>query len=607
MFKSIYIFFIALLPSLGFTQGLVEFSNYGAVVYTQKGAVITVQGTFVNGTDTSGGIVYNDGTIEVTGNLVNKGASVFTTYTDSTSTDRAVKFIGDSTQIIIGNMNTPGTASFYNLVVDQASPTDTVSLDTSIAITGSLVFGTNTTTTTYNPSSTGTDYNNKGLITTYSGNGEYVLSVQNGDADAIAGYAPMTINGNPSNAYILTSGIRGSANGGLQRQISSATAYNFPIGTNGHGFNGVRLTFDSIPSGGGLVTGKFNDGSDNPTGSVGYLSQLCIGCTANYPSPNNSGYNQYFTVNPCNDNNPQWVILNDAILNHGYWSFESAGNDQSYKYFIETFPNTYTALGSMSDDWRTLKYGASYGTNPSGASVNWTPAIDSIASTNELLTYTLNTGNCYTGSGVPGGSYTGFGHFTMKMGEDGAALPVTLVALNAQPQASDINVTWTTDIEINNQGFNVERSTDGMNFTNIGWVEGHDNSTVQNNYSLLDENVVPNTLYYYRLNQVDNNGNHTLSQIVSAMVTGATSFYISDPIPNPAYANSTIHISSGVSQTVNVRLVNMIGQVLTERSINVESGNSDISFNVQNLATGTYSAVLTVGEKSFSKLIIVSR
>jgi hypothetical protein len=259
------------------------------------------------------------------------------------------------------------------------------------------------------------------------------------------------------------------------RQVSNATGYDYPIGTIEHGFNAVRMNFATIPAGGGLVKGKFNDGTDNPSGDVGSMSQACIGCTATTIADNN-GYNRYFTNNSCDNNGPQWVVLEDGIQNHGYWSFASSDNNQNYSYSIEVFPNSFSMQGNNTDSWRTLKYSASYGNNPSAAGVNWSTYVDSVSTPNDLLQYTRNTGSCYTGQGVPGGIYTGFGQFSMKKSKSNNALPVKMIYVTATPQDSHISLDWATAIEINNSGFEVERSTDGANFTKMGFVAGNNNS-----------------------------------------------------------------------------------------------------------------------------------
>lgn len=603
--NKLYFILFAVLPAFGFSQS--AFNNWGGQVYVQKGALLEIKGDFNNQNKGSEyGSVQNDGIIEVSGNFINSAGSTFTVYNDNTSTDRAVKFIGSGTQSISGSMSTTGSSSFYNLVVDKVNATDEVQMQTNVAVEGSLVFGTSTITTTYNPSNLYTDNEKKGLVATFDTTSEYLLNITDGNTDAIAGYPAMVMNGAPATGYVLTSGIRGSSNGGLQREVATATPYEYPIGTAAHGFNAIRMNFTSVPAGGGLVMGKFNDGSDNPSGAVGTIQQQCIGCTGQNSSPGNNGYNQYFSSNPCNNDAPQWVVLQDAVTNHGYWSFGSADNNQAYTYSIEAFPNSYTAsTAGPNDIWRTLKYNSSYGFNPSAAGVTWNTYIDSVAHASDLLEYSLNTGSCYTGNGVPGGIYSGFGQFALKKSDNGDALPVKLMYVNATPAGQQINVTWQTALEINNNGFEVERSTDGVNYTNIGFVQGHDNSTVAQNYNYPDNTAEPNVVYYYRLNQIDNNGNSELSYVVSAEVTGAAALTVSEPMPNPASMSSHILLNSTVAMNIDVKIYSVMGQLVSDMPLAINAGDNTVNLELASLNSGNYNAVIEAGGKSFTKSFII--
>ena len=589
----------ALLPLATFSQLI----NKGGDIYTQKGALIHQQGAFINGNGaTANGSIKNDGIIEVDGDFENAANATFGVHTNAASTDRVVKFTGNGTQAIKGNMSS-ANSSFYNLVIDKALATDAVEMQTSVNVDGSLVFGTSTTTAAYTPSALYTNNNQKGLIKTYTDTAEYTLAVTNGDVNAIAGYSSLVINGAPTTAYVLTKGTRGSANGGLQRNITSATSYVFPIGTATNGFNAVRINFSNIPAGGGNVIGKFNDGTDGANGAAGTIALQYDAYNGNgYVNP---GYNRYFAANPCNNNAPQWLILEDAIVDHGYWSFASNANNRDYKYMVETFPNSFNNSGITSlDVIRTVKYDGAYGFNPSAAT--WNNFIDSVSTINDLLTYSKNAG-CYTEAGIPGGIYTGLAHFSLKGARTSNALPVELLSLKAEPKQSTIEVSWATALELNNRGFEVKRSEDGVNFTTIGWVDGNNNSTVERSYAFTDNHVQANTVYYYRLNQIDNDGAHTESYIVSAAINGgANNVVVSDPMPNPAHNASSLVVTASVSQPVTVKLFDMIGQIVSTDAFTLQAGDNTLSMNIQNFAAGTYNAVLYTADKTFSKKLIVS-
>ena len=583
---------IALIPT--FVAAQFEFNNQGDI-YLQKGAMIHVQGEFTN----DRGIVLNDGIIEVDGDFNNKAGSAFAIGNDNSSKERAVKFTGNGTQAIKGDMT---NASFYNLVIDKASATDAVEMQTNVNVDGSLVFGSNTTAATYATANTYSNNNQKGLIQTYSGANEFVLSVRNGNNDAVAGYATMNINGAPTTAYIVTKGTRGTNTGGFERNVNSATAYDFPIGTEENGYNAVRMNFSHIPANGGMVKGKFNDGTDNASGYAGFMTQECKNCTAENTAANNNGYNRYFAANPCKNNQAQSISLENNVTDHGYWSFSADANSNAYEYMVETFPNSFTHEGAGNDIMRTVKYDAAFGYNPSNES--WNQFVESVANVNDLLEYSRNTGTCYNGTGIPGGKYTGITtHFAMRSGK---AQPVEIVFIKAEPKQNNIEVSWATALEINNHGFEVKRSTDGVNFTTIGWVEGNGNSITEKNYLFVDNTADANTVYFYQLNQLDFDGASAKTNIVSAEIVKGISFSISELMPNPAYNASQLVITSGVAQDISVRMIDMIGQVVSNVVYPIHTGVNAISLDISLFASGSYHAVVTADGKSISKKLIVT-
>lgn len=563
-----------------------------------------MQGGVVNDTVNGGGAILNDGTMELTGNFENKKGAQFKVYNNAASTERVVKFIGNGTQLIKGDWSRSASASFYNLVLDKADASDSVEIQTAVTVDGSLVFGSANITTTYNPPDFYHNNNQKGLLKTYNDTlGEFVLHINNGNPDAIAGYPALQIDGAPTTGFILTKGNRGSADGGLQRTIASATSYVFPIGTAAKGFNAVRLNFTQIP-GNGSVMAKFCNGSSNPTGFVGALSPYCSGCDATNHS-DNQGYNHYFESNPCNAGAPQWVILDHTAQNHGYWSFESTNS--GYQYDMEAFPNSFPDdMDNRQGAWRIIKHEDEYGADPSLASVDWTPEIESlVASPADLTAFTRNMG-CYTGDGVPGGAYTDFSHFTMGMAQSGSALPVKLLFVKADPLGKHrIRVSWATALEINNAGFEVLRSTDGINFTKVGWVQGHDNSTVTQNYTFDDRVENDNQVYYYRLKQLDNDQQFEYSKVVQVkLAAGETVFNL---YPNPTSNNLYIDVMNPAGE-ITVRIYGLSGQMMYENIYPVEQDGSSQTVAVRAssvLPVGTYLLQVSSNGAAYRSKIIL--
>jgi len=84
-------------------------------------------------------------------------------------------------------------------------------------------------------------------------------------------------------------------------------------------------------------------------------------------------------------------------------------------------------------------------------------------------------------------------------------LPVELVRFNAKQNGVNVDLSWATTSENNNDRFVVEYSIDGMNFSSIGEVKGQGNSTVLTNYTFVHQGATTSgtDVLYYRLRQVD--------------------------------------------------------------------------------------------------------
>jgi hypothetical protein len=496
-----------------------------------------------------------------------------------------------------------------------------VQLLSNVNVDGSLVFGSTTTgANSYTPTSASTITNNgnQGLIQTFNGSTDYELYVSNPSVNAVEGYPSLVISGSPANSYIQNRGTIGAGTGGFSRAVNTTGAYSssnkyvFPLGTATHGFNGVSLAFTSLSS--TKVRGMFVNG---PIGSaVGYVTQMCSGCSNQYPAPDNNGLNIIFgnsgttnaawPNNPCDPGHQQWVVLEDGILSHGYWSFTgTSSNDQ---YVIEAFPNGFTELGNSTDTWRTMIYGGSTSMSFDPTNQSWNSGLWNPIDPYDILRYTRNANSgCYSGTGVPGGTYKGYGHFAMKKAFSSNALPVEMVNLSAEAVNNTfIRVAWSTDLEINNRGFVVERSTDGNNFDSIGWVNGHGNSTVINDYSFDDLKVAPEVVYYYRLKQIDYNSHSAYTGMVSAEITGTEQFLVSEFIPNPSHDLSKIIISTSTQQAVEVNLYNSIGQLISRQSVQLSVGENSIDFKVGVLASSAYSAIINCGNKVYTRKLIVT-
>ena len=165
-------------------------------------------------------------------------------------------------------------------------------------------------------------------------------------------------------------------------------------------------------------------------------------------------------------------------------------------------------------------------------------------------------------------------------------MPVNFTSFYISKSAENIQLNWSTDKEINNSHFDVERSFNGIDWKKIAVVFGSGNSNNVNNYNYNDKNV-SNPVVYYRLRQVDIDGRFIYSSIKTIRAGEAVSavrIYGSEK-------NVVIDLNTSVKNNLVVSVVNANGQVITRQSFSNPSYK--INLNLQNATSGTYIVQVT--------------
>jgi hypothetical protein len=186
--------------------------------------------------------------------------------------------------------------------------------------------------------------------------------------------------------------------------------------------------------------------------------------------------------------------------------------------------------------------------------------------------------------------------------------PVEDLFLTAKPKVSSILLQWHTTQEVNNAGFELQRSLDGTHFVALTWVEGNGTTYDPHDYAYEDNAVQFNTKYYYRLKQVDFDGTFTYSNVVEAILVKQNETTIAI-YPNPT--SNTLHmmISTTKSQPIEVILYDVAGKRLASNVYQVEKGAQtlDLSSLVQTLAVGTYYLQIHTENEQFIHHLVVTQ
>lgn len=357
------------------------------------------------------------------------------------------------------------------------------------------------------------------------------------------------------------------SSGILSRNISATSTYVFPIGNNVAGYRRFDVLMTNLgATGTNFLDGKLINGSP---GTINFHKLYSTGFNGTYPSACTPG------------SNAQYVDF-ECMATH-YWNF-SGPSDYRFTTLAHALPCTPSGNGPR----RVIK-------SPAGSGF-WTNNIETVVGT---LTDQLCINSDWTASAsaIPGGTYQGFGDFGIA-GTFGSPLPVELISLTATPINNEfIRLNWQTASESDNAGFEIQRSTDGIIWENIGWIDGHGNSTQIQSYQLDDYDVAPTVLYYYRLKQVDYSGAFKISSVVSAKINGID-IKVSDVFPSPGNSTQSLPVFLPVNTTITISCMNVLGQEIWDKKFAGVSGNQNILLD-DVFAKGLYILQIQIGSEYF--------
>ncbi len=189
------------------------------------------------------------------------------------------------------------------------------------------------------------------------------------------------------------------------------------------------------------------------------------------------------------------------------------------------------------------------------------------------------TGNC--GSAL---AISSFSPFTLGSSSEFNPMPVELLNFDARRSGiRQVDLSWETATEVNNDFFVVERSADRNNWEHLLQVPGVGNSSVVQTYQAVD--TLPGSgINYYRLQQVDQDGQYSYSRIRS--VTFEELEKRVQLYPNPTTGHLTIEGEK--AELAEVSIWNALGQEVTSQVDILERGDTRIVIDLADLAVGVY-------------------
>ncbi len=177
-----------------------------------------------------------------------------------------------------------------------------------------------------------------------------------------------------------------------------------------------------------------------------------------------------------------------------------------------------------------------------------------------------------------------------------APLPIeVLEPLSARLEGRQVRLAWATAMEHNNKGFGLQRSKDGLTWTEIGWVEGQGTTSVAKEYRVVDS-APKEGINYYRYEQVDYDGHGTFSNVVSVPYESLDKEM--RLAPNPAVGEVAI-LTTSADKIDHVVIRTLAGK--TVKTFGVGANHLDVS----GLQSGAYVVFIQIGGVVVEKMLMV--
>ena len=190
----------------------------------------------------------------------------------------------------------------------------------------------------------------------------------------------------------------------------------------------------------------------------------------------------------------------------------------------------------------------------------------------------------------PGGSTAATSSFENNYNIDfgfsnNSILSLSKLALTASQVNNDIKLQWQTTNEMNVNRYTVERSTDGKQFTPVvsALSKGNGNFVYQATDNIAE---ITSSIFYYRIKELDINGNVHYSATVSLNSKLVTKFTVT---PNPFVSFIQVQTSADKTETATLRIINSGGQIIYSKNTQLVQGQNSFTIDgLGNAAKGLY-------------------
>ena len=215
------------------------------------------------------------------------------------------------------------------------------------------------------------------------------------------------------------------------------------------------------------------------------------------------------------------------------------------------------------------------------------------------------TGNTTSGTVTSNGAVSNFSPFTLASTSANNPLPIELLLFEAHLSDEQVELQWATESERNNDYFEIQKSANGVSFETVLTANGQEYSNSRIDYYEVDYEPYSGKSYY-RLKQVDINGNSNYSNIVPVFNETSHSFVSVCPNPVSDLEETKIRIHGARGQEILLVLRDVSGKEFYSKASIMDQDDQLIAFPYdQNIPPGVYLITATTLDEIYSQKIII--
>ncbi len=197
--------------------------------------------------------------------------------------------------------------------------------------------------------------------------------------------------------------------------------------------------------------------------------------------------------------------------------------------------------------------------------------------------------------------------------------PIELSQFTATEENGAVHLNWQTASETENSGYIIQRKTangsweDKSDFHNDPTLEGQGTSSESHNYSWIDINVLPGTIYQYRLGDMGYNNKTVWHDVIEITVSNLASrmpseFGLQSAFPNPFNPTLTIRYGLTEDAQTKINILDLRGKTIARLENKFQkAGSYEVQWQAGDAASGIYLVEVVSGEKRDMRKVLLTK